>query len=125
MAKTAKLGLKGATLSQAETQALQAFTARLRQAFPDQVYQIFLFGSKARGEGNADSDIDVLVITFAEDRSLRHAIIDLASDFSLEYNVLLSPRVISDQRWRSKQGFGLYQNIARDARAITTGGFSP
>ncbi len=118
------LALKRETLSQSEAQALQSFTERLHLAHPDQVLQVFLFGSKARGEEHADSDVDVLVITVHEDRSLRHEIIDLASDCSLEYGVLLSPRIISMQRWEAKQGFGFYRNIAQDATPISVGGIS-
>ncbi len=124
MAQKAKLALKKEALSQSEAQALQTFAKLLQQTYPGQVRQVFLFGSKARGEGHADSDVDVLIITVCEDRALRHAIIDLASDCSLEYGVLLSPRIISVERWQAKQGFGFYRNIARDARPISVGGIS-
>jgi uncharacterized protein len=124
MAQKGKLALKKEALSQSEAQALLAFTDQLQRAFPGQIHQVLLFGSKARGEAHADSDVDVLIITVCEDRSLRHAIIDLASDCSLEYNVLLSPRIISVQRWQDKQGFSFYRNIARDARPVSVGGIS-
>jgi hypothetical protein len=63
-----------------------------------------------------------LVITADDDRALRHAIIDIASDYSLEYSVLLSPRVIGLSRWQAKQGFGVYRNIVRDAQMIAIPG---
>jgi len=115
MAETRKLDVKATSLSLAEVQALQAFIRRLQGSFPGQIHQLSLFGSKARGEGDADSDVDVLVITNQDDRSIRREIIDIASDLSLEYDVLLSPRVIDTQRWKEKQGFSFYRNIARDA----------
>lgn len=121
MVKKAKLALKKGVLSQSEAQALQTFAEHLLLSYPDQINKVFLFGSKARGEEHADSDVDVLVITVYEDRSLRHKIIDLASECSLEYGVLLSPRIISMQRWQAKQGFGFYRNIARDAKPIAVG----
>ncbi len=124
MVKKAKLALIKESLSQSEALALKSFSERLQQAYLDQVQKVYLFGSKARGEGKTDSDIDILIITVREDRSLRHKIIDLASDCSLEYNVLLSPRIISMQRWQAKQGFGLYRNIARDAKSISVGEIS-
>jgi predicted nucleotidyltransferase len=124
MAQKTKLALKKEPLSHTDAQALQAFAKLLQQSYPDLIRQVFLFGSKARGEGLPDSDIDVLIITVYEDRALRHAIIDLASNCSLEYGVLLSPRIISMERWRAKQGFGFYRNIARDAKPISVGGIS-
>ncbi len=119
MAKTGKLDLKATSLSQAEVNALEAFVRRVQESFPDQILQISLFGSKARGEGDPDSDVDVLVIINQYDRSLRRKIIDLSSDLSLEYDVLLSPRVIGLQRWQNRQGFSLYRNIAREALPIS------
>jgi predicted nucleotidyltransferase len=41
--------------------ALAGFTTRLRAAFPGRVAGVVLFGSRARGEGRLDSDLDVLV----------------------------------------------------------------
>jgi hypothetical protein len=52
-------------------------------------------------------------------RDVRRGIIDIASDLSLEYDVLLSPRVISEQRWKARQGFSFYRNIARDALTVS------
>jgi uncharacterized protein len=119
MVEKRKLALKVATLSQSEQQALQAFISRLRQNYPHQIRKVALFGSKARGDSDADSDVDILIIVNKDDRYLRRGIIDMASDFSLEYDILLSPRVIGEQRWKTRQDFGLYRNIARDALPIS------
>ena len=119
MAETGKLDLSATTLRQAEERALKTFVGRIQESFPDQILQVSLFGSKARGESDADSDVDVLIIINQDNRSLRRDIIDIASDLSLEYDVLLSPRFISIQHWQARQGFSLYQNIARDALPIS------
>jgi uncharacterized protein len=119
MAKARRLDLESASLNPSEAKALRAFVTRLQHSFPRQVLQVSLFGSKARGESHADSDVDVLIIVSHDDRSLRRDIIDIASDLSLEYDVLLSPRVISEQRWKTRQGFRVYKNIARDAVPIS------
>jgi uncharacterized protein len=118
MVETGKLDLKAAALSQSEVQALQAFVSRLQQSYPRHILQVSLFGSKARGESDANSDLDVLIIVNKDDRSLRRGIVDIASDLSLEYDILLSPRVISEQSWKTRQGYRLYRNIARDALPI-------
>ncbi len=120
MAETRKLDIAVVPLSQPEKQALLKFASRLQRIYPHQILQVSLFGSKARGDSEADSDVDVLIIVNQDDRSLRRGIIDIASDLSLEYDILLSPRVISEQRWKTRQGFVLYQNIARDALTIST-----
>lgn len=117
MAKAGKLALK-TSLNYSEMQALQSFVSQLQQAYPQQICQVSLFGSKSRGDSNIDSDVDILVLIHKEDRNLRRGIIDIASALSLEYDVLLSPRVIGEQRWKARQGFSLYRNIARDAQVL-------
>jgi predicted nucleotidyltransferase len=119
MAKTRALVIKTARLNDNEKTALQVFTNRLQSNYAQQVQQISLFGSKARGDSSPDSDIDILVIVRQGDRTLRHEIIDIASEISLEFDVLISPRVISEKRWQTKQGFSLYRNITRDALLIS------
>jgi len=88
-----------------EQQALQEFLAYLEESIPNQVEYVALFGSKARGDSQQDSDIDVLVILSREDRELRREILKQAARFSLEFDVLLSPRVIGSERWEKMCGF--------------------
>lgn len=103
------------TLASQDQRALQEFVAYLHQFAPEQVEFVALFGSKARGDSQQDSDIDVLVILSREDRGLRREILKQAARFSLAYDVLLSPRVIGAERWEEMRGFSLYQNAQREA----------
>lgn len=58
---------------------------------------IRLFGSKARGDATADSDIDVLVIVTpdAERIRLATAVSDIAFDVNRAHAVFISPVVVS------------------------------
>ncbi len=94
--------LHQASLRQSEMQALRDFVDRVQQTYPNRVLQFSLFGSKARGESSPDSNVDVLVIVDQDDRTLRREIIDIASELSLEYDVLLSPRIVSAQSWKDR-----------------------
>lgn len=49
-------------LNENEQRALSEYKDFLLRRFPEQVEQLILFGSKARGDSVADSDIDVLVV---------------------------------------------------------------
>lgn len=110
--------MMGTHLTPQEKQALQSFVYYLQKNTPDQVHSVALFGSKARGDSQPDSDIDVLVITEQEDRQLRRAIIKQAARISLAYDVLLSPRVIGAQRWEQMRSFSLYRNVIREATGL-------
>ena len=104
-------------LSETERSALQAFLTRLNSAYRGQVRQAMLFGSKARGEATADSDMDILLIVADESWQFRDAICGISADVSLKYDVLLDARVIGEVRWHSmsEARAGLYQNIASEA----------
>lgn len=106
------------TLADRDRQALREFVTYLHKSVPAQVEYVALFGSKARGDSQQDSDIDVLVILSREDRELRREILRQAARISLEYDVLLSPRVIGAERWEKMRGFSLYQNVQQEAAGL-------
>jgi predicted nucleotidyltransferase len=87
-------------LTRKERQAVDAFVTALRQQYPDRVQEVILFGSKARGEAHPDSDIDILILVDDDNWRFSHAISKLAARISLNYDVLLGPRVIRQARWR-------------------------
>lgn len=87
-------------LSVDEAKAVDIFVQRLQSRFAHDVIDVRLFGSKARNESNADSDLDVLILVSRPDYDLKHAILWLAAEISLAYDVLLSPRVVPPQAWR-------------------------
>jgi predicted nucleotidyltransferase len=105
-----------AHLPRKERQAIQVFVQRLHEHFPNDVLQVALFGSKARGDSGPWSDIDILITVRQESWSLRGDISTLAARVSLEYDVLIGPRVIGLERWErmGREGFSLYQNIAAE-----------
>lgn len=101
------------SLSKPERRAIETFLTRVRQAHPQRVKQLRLFGSKARGDSHAGSDIDILLIVDEEDWRFRHAISNIAADVSLAHDVLIEPRVIGQARWDKmrRHHFVLYENV--------------
>lgn len=110
---------------------LNKYCEALLTHFPDQLQRLILFGSQARGQATAESDIDVVVVVNWEEEQLargRYAapfndprwrqIIELAYDLSLEYGVILSPLVISEKRLR--QWSPLNDQIKQDGIEIWT-----
>ena len=103
-------------LPERERRAIEAFVERVWQTCPEKVQQIILFGSKARGDSHAHSDVDVLLIVNEEDWRFRHAISGIAADVSLTYDVLIGPRVIGHERWgrMRRHHFTFYENVQID-----------
>lgn len=99
-----------------EQRAVAGFLDLLRRHHPERVLETVLFGSKARGDSTPGSDIDILIIVDEDDWRFSHAISDLAADVSLEYDVLVAPRVIGRERWERMRElrFSLYRNIVAE-----------
>ena len=53
-----------------------------------------LFGSRARGEGDEHSDLDVALVVADGARARRYELYDRAFDIGLEHGVALAPLVI-------------------------------
>lgn len=87
-------------LKLAEKERISIFEAVqvLKSGLP--VTRVILFGSKARGEGQPDSDIDLLVLTHGPVTSaVREAISDKLADINLRNDVLLTSVVVHEKEW--------------------------
>jgi len=90
--------LADSTVRPRDREAIQAAVRLLRARFP--VEQVVLFGSKARGTDDAESDIDLLVLTREElTWRERDAITDLLFDVECAHDVVISTLVVSTERW--------------------------
>lgn len=56
--------LATAALTERERETVQLFASRMRDALGDDLGAIWLYGSRARGEAHAESDVDLLVIAY-------------------------------------------------------------
>lgn len=87
------------TLTSEEKNALSEFSALLRQRLGDVIKEIILFGSKARGDGEHDSDIDVLIVLTRVSWEIKKTISELAAQENLKYNVLISTVRYAVEKW--------------------------
>jgi uncharacterized protein len=103
-------------LSSREQEALSQFVVRLRERLDDNITKIVLFGSRARGEGTEDSDIDLLVLLQCMDHALRREILDLAADIFIDMEINLSPLVMKSDHyaWLKSIERGIALEIERD-----------
>ncbi len=104
-----------------EQAAIRRYIAGIRERFPEGVLSVTLFGSKARGDASAESDIDLLVLVDEESREIRSELWRIASDVSLEHNVVLSVRVFAQSRWAETRRIRLplYRAIVADGIPLT------
>jgi len=107
-------------LSTKEKSALKQLKASLEQALGSQLIELRLFGSKARGDDQPDSDVDVLVIVAADDWRMRDKVYDVVTDILLQRDVCISPKVISKNMFDQlcKEGTSFMCNVSRDAITV-------
>ena len=92
-------------LSPNERQALLEFKAIVSNLLQKDLKKISLFGSKTKGKGSWESDLDVLLLIKDDASKLRNQIFDEAYQVNLKYGVYISPRIIplkvyADPFWR-------------------------
>jgi predicted nucleotidyltransferase len=100
-------------LTDTEQQALEALVRRLYTHYDGQIQLVVLFGSKARGNADPDSDIDVLEVLTNDDPRLRSGVRRLAARVSLEHDLLISMFAVGRSHWEelSRYRFPIYQAI--------------
>jgi len=103
-------------LAQSERAAIQEYLARIRALFPGRILSATLFGSKARGDANPESDVDLLLVVDSESWKFRSELWRVASDVSLEYNTVISVRVFAQNRWAETRRLRLplYRAVAAE-----------
>jgi len=108
-------------LQPVERRAIQALMQDFSARFGDDILEWALFGSKSRGDDNADSDIDILLITRREDWPFKHQVLRRGARLSLEYDVLFNLYVISQARWQRMRQirYPLYRSVSRDGIPLT------
>jgi uncharacterized protein len=102
-------------LTASEKNALEEIKRRVSDLFPIRSY--IIFGSKARGDAEQDSDVDLLLITGRElTHRERHQISDILTGINLAYDTLFSFIAVDDARWNSNlyRFYPIHENIGRE-----------
>jgi predicted nucleotidyltransferase len=107
-------------LTENEQQAVSEFVDHLERQFAGQVTFILLFGSRARGEAQPDSDLDIVVVMSDVGSKTRKAVRYLAVEVWLKYGMYLSTRVWNQAHWHELEELQtlFYRNICRDGIAL-------
>jgi predicted nucleotidyltransferase len=69
---------------------IELFTAALRKRFGHHLEQIILFGSRARGEAEPDSDYDCLLVFDQVTAEVKRDVDKIAGEMLYEYNSVFS-----------------------------------
>ena len=104
------------------TALLQAAAAKAKQILGDRLCAVVLYGSYARGDFDAQSDVDILIKIDCDRQMLssyEHAFACLSSRLSLQYDVTVSIVTVSLQTFdQFKQVLPFYQNVEREGICV-------
>jgi len=106
-------------LTENENKAIYGFKQILLNRFPQA--DIILYGSKARGDYDEFSDIDLLVLIDSEvDRSLREEVGEIRYEMELKYDVVFGLIIENKDFWDSPlaKAMPLHWNIDREGVMI-------
>ena len=96
----------------------QRFVALMASRYP--FVEALLYGSRARGDAEADSDVDLAFVMDGRPEDVRAAGSEMAGDafdYLLETGFYISPFTVSSAHWQQPDGFSnpyLLKNIRRD-----------
>lgn len=107
-------------LTEREKAALNDFLTRLEKEYADQVRDVILFGSKARGDGHPESDIDLLVVLEKPTKEQTDRVYDITYDILLDRGIDLATITFSQEEAIRKQELGtpLMRNVAEEGIII-------
>jgi predicted nucleotidyltransferase len=112
--------MQSSGLTEKDQLALKKFKEAVTKALGNELVELTLFGSKARGDAREDSDIDVLVITNSGNWRLRDVVYGIVTDILLDDDVIVSPKVIGKEDYRRlyEKGYPFIKNVIKDGIAI-------
>jgi len=100
----------------------ELFAEEAKKVFGEKIKQIILYGSCARGDFQADSDIDILLLLSVPKENLaseRKKIFAIADALDLEYEVVLAPVLQSYEVYQTYLSVSAYyQNVQKEGVKI-------
>lgn len=99
---------------------VQQFAADSKQLLHDNVIGEYLFGSYATNTQTAVSDIDILILVNTLTPGTRQQVSSLASDYSLEHDIYISPVLKDLHVWNENKAHNtlFYQEVVTHGVAL-------
>lgn len=100
--------------SEKEREVISDFVDKVRNAFGERVKKVILYGSRARGDADEESDFDFIVLLEPFFKNDSETLSYLAWEVSYKYNELLVTRAIQKSEFREGRFFYFYENVCKE-----------
>jgi predicted nucleotidyltransferase len=101
-----------------DRQIVMELKQRLSTEVSRHLKKVILYGSRARGDAAADSDLDLIALLDEKTPELERLLDDAAYNvmWDHDFNPIISIKVFEEARFRSaaQKGFSFYRNIERE-----------
>jgi predicted nucleotidyltransferase len=101
---------------------LDELVCRIHPIFGEKLKKVILFGSYARGDYDAESDVDLMLMLDEEDAALKEhykKIVDIIVDLDLKYDVVLSTILQSEAKFNKFQNaMPFYSNVRNEGVVV-------
>ncbi len=108
--------LETLTLTREERIWLEAYLKALKAQFAGLIKDIIIFGSKARGSSDKDSDLDILVVIREGDWETKKSVAEPGYMLAIGTEVVPSLIVLTAEEWIYHQDYEapFWQTVTRD-----------
>src|SRR5688500_16126616 len=109
-------GLMKNTPSPSDLALAKEFVRRLAQGVDPQLFTVTLFGSRARGDADEESDLDLFVALKEDDpqKEVKEVASRIACDLTLESGILVSIFVADKEFLKQHKGFSFLQTVKEE-----------
>ena len=105
-------------MSQDLMNILQQYVKELQKLYGSGLSAVILYGSYARGDFRADSDIDIMILVDMTDEEISqrgHVLSDLTFEYNFDYELMIMPIVKNKdlyEKWL--RAYPFYNNIKKE-----------
>ena len=96
----------------------QIFTEKVKEKLSNHLKNIYLYGSRARGDYNEGSDYDFMIVVDKRDKDIVDIITDESVNILNDYSELVSAIIYDEKEWEFKKYIPLGKNILREGIAL-------
>lgn len=105
-------------MSQTIQGLMEQYVSEIKKIYGAHLRQIILYGSYARGDYGADSDIDIMILLDISDLELKtygQALSYMTYDFNLENDLDIKPIAKNETHFRKRiENYPFYVNVERE-----------
>jgi len=103
-------------LNKIEKEAIASFVKELKETLGNNLVSVRLFGSKAKGNFERDSDIDIFILVKEKNLKVRDMIAEMEVNCDLKYGLPLSSVLYSLFEYKKNKELGsfFFENVEKE-----------